>query len=180
MSPSRKFWGFTMSRNGIDLDTTKDKAIKTMDLPITCKQLKIFMGRVSYIRKFISALLSSWSRSTNCSRRIYHSNGGRSNKKLSRKAKMCSIHLWLWSRQGLAIQSLFASTKILWCFLRRSRVSSILCTIWADLRRAEMNYSSIEHLYFVVIFSMQKLRHYLLAHCLNLVTKSNPLNYILS
>lgn len=43
-----------------------------------------------------------------------------------------------------------------------------------------MNYSPIKWHYLALIFSMQKPHHYLLPHCLNLVTKSNPFKYLLS
>lgn len=62
---------------------------------------------------------------------------------------------------------------------RRSRGSSTLYLSKAS-RGAEMNYSSIECHYFTLIFARQKLRHYFLAHHLNLVTRSNLLKYLLS
>lgn len=48
------------------------------------------------------------------------------------------------------------------------------------LRDAELNHPSIKRHYLAFIFFTQKLRHYLLAHPLNLVTKSNSLKYLLS
>lgn len=43
-----------------------------------------------------------------------------------------------------------------------------------------MSYSSIGHHHIVLIFAIQKLHHYFLVHSLNLVTMSNPVEYILS
>lgn len=45
---SGKFLGFMVHRKGIDLDPTKTKTIKDMEPPKSMKQLKSFLGRVSY------------------------------------------------------------------------------------------------------------------------------------
>lgn len=47
------------------------------------------------------------------------------------------------------------------------------------LQGAESNYSPIKQHCLALIFAAQKLRHYFLAHPLQLVTKSNPLKYLL-
>lgn len=49
-----------------------------------------------------------------------------------------------------------------------------------SLREAVLNYFLLELYCLALIFATQKLFHYLLAHCLNLVTKSNHLKYLLS
>lgn len=53
---SRKLLGFIVHRKGIDLDPSNAKANRDMKPPKTIKQLKSFLGSVSYIRRFISAL----------------------------------------------------------------------------------------------------------------------------
>lgn len=53
---SEKFLGFVIHHKGIDIDPTKAKAIQDMNPPKTVKELKSFMGRVSYIRSFIPTL----------------------------------------------------------------------------------------------------------------------------
>ncbi|KAL2505477.1 Ribonuclease H [Abeliophyllum distichum] len=45
---------------------------------------------------------------------------------------------------------------------------------------AEMNYSPIEKICLALIFAAKKLRHYMLAHTINLVSKIDPLKYIMS
>lgn len=44
----------------------------------------------------------------------------------------------------------------------------------------ELNYTSIEKDCLVVIFSAQKFRHYMLAHLIKLISKIDPLKYMLS
>ena len=53
---SRKFLGFLVHYRGIDLDHTKAEAIITLSPPTTLKELKSFVGKVSYLRKFIPGL----------------------------------------------------------------------------------------------------------------------------
>ena len=52
------FLGFLVHHRGISVDPTKATAISTMKRPTTDKELKIFLGRVSYIRRFMPRLAS--------------------------------------------------------------------------------------------------------------------------
>ena len=51
-----KFLGFLVHQRGIDVDPMKAKAIATMNPPTTVKELKSFLGKLSYIRRFILGL----------------------------------------------------------------------------------------------------------------------------
>ena len=53
---TRKFLGFLVHNRGIDIDPTKVSAIATMKAPTSHKELKKFLGRLSYIRRFIPSL----------------------------------------------------------------------------------------------------------------------------
>ena len=55
---SGKFLGFLVHSKGIDVDPAKDTAIATMRPPVTVKELKSFLGKISYIRRFIPGLVS--------------------------------------------------------------------------------------------------------------------------
>ena len=50
--------GFLVHSRGIDVDPAKATAIATMKLPATVKELKSFLGKVLYIRRFIPGLVS--------------------------------------------------------------------------------------------------------------------------
>ena len=45
---------------------------------------------------------------------------------------------------------------------------------------AKLNYSSIEKMCLALMFAIQKLRHYMQAHILRVISKANPIKYILS
>lgn len=53
-----KFLGFLVYSRGIDVDLAKVTAIATMKPPTTIKELKRFLDKVSYIRRFLSGLAS--------------------------------------------------------------------------------------------------------------------------
>ena len=51
-----KFLGFLVHSRGMDVDSAKATAIATMRSPALVKELKSFLGKVSYIRRFIPGL----------------------------------------------------------------------------------------------------------------------------
>ena len=51
-----KFLGFLVHHRGISVDPAKATAIATMKRPTTVRELKSFLGRVSYIRRFVPGL----------------------------------------------------------------------------------------------------------------------------
>ena len=55
---SRKFLGLLVHSRGIDVDLAKATAIATRKPPATMKELKSFLGKVSYIQRFILGLAS--------------------------------------------------------------------------------------------------------------------------
>ena len=55
---SGKFLGFLVHNSGIEVDPAKATAIATMKPPATVKELKSFLGKVVYIRRFIPELAS--------------------------------------------------------------------------------------------------------------------------
>jgi len=55
---ARKFLGFLVHSKRIDVDSAKTTAIATMKPPGIVKELKSFLGKISYIRRFILGLAS--------------------------------------------------------------------------------------------------------------------------
>ena len=52
-----KFLGFLVHSRGIDVNSVKAMTIATMKPSTTVKELKSFLGKVSYIRRFIPSLV---------------------------------------------------------------------------------------------------------------------------
>ena len=55
---SGKFLGFLVHHRGISVDPAKATTIATMKRPTTVRELKSFLGRVFYIRRFVPGLAS--------------------------------------------------------------------------------------------------------------------------
>jgi hypothetical protein len=53
-----KCLGFLVHQCGIDIDPTRASAIATIKPPTTHKELKSFLGKLSYIRRFIPGLVA--------------------------------------------------------------------------------------------------------------------------
>ena len=53
---AEKYLGFIVHKDGINIDKDKTKAILAMEHPKTPKGLKSFLGKISYLRRFIPAL----------------------------------------------------------------------------------------------------------------------------
>ncbi|BFG14857.1 hypothetical protein CerSpe_011310 [Prunus speciosa] len=56
-----KFLGFQVHQRGIDVDPKKTRTINSLAPPRNPKELKSFMGRLSYIRRFIPGLAATMS-----------------------------------------------------------------------------------------------------------------------
>ena len=55
---ARKFLGFLVHHRGISVNPAKVTAIATMKRPTTIRELKSFLGSVSYTRRFVPGLAS--------------------------------------------------------------------------------------------------------------------------
>ena len=53
--------GHTLTENGIQIDKKKVEAISKMDPPNNVKELKMFMGMVNYVQKFLPKI-SEWTK----------------------------------------------------------------------------------------------------------------------
>ena len=78
---SRKFLDFLVHSRGIDVDPAKATTIATMRSPATVKELKSFLGKVSYIRRFITRLASIISAFTKLLRKVQNFEWGETQQK---------------------------------------------------------------------------------------------------
>uniref|UniRef100_A0A2N9F794 RNA-directed DNA polymerase n=1 Tax=Fagus sylvatica TaxID=28930 RepID=A0A2N9F794_FAGSY len=153
-----KFLGFLVHRRGIDVDPARSSAIATMKPPTTHKELKSFLGKLSYIRRFIPGLAAVQNIMTKLPTVCAPISGK-------------SLRLYLASNSQ-AIGALIAQEN-------DNGVEQPIYYVSRTLKDAESRYSGAERSCLALIYASQRLRHYFLAHKVQLMTKSHPIRSLL-
>uniref|UniRef100_A0A2N9IBB0 RNA-directed DNA polymerase n=1 Tax=Fagus sylvatica TaxID=28930 RepID=A0A2N9IBB0_FAGSY len=180
-----KFLGFLVHRRGIDVDPARSSAIATMKPPTTHKELKSFLGKLSYIRRFIPGLAAvtstfapllkkgaSFHWSTECQEAFE-----KVQNIMTKLPTVCapisgkSLRLYLASNSQ-AIGALIAQEN-------DNGVEQPIYYVSRTLKDAESRYSGAERSCLALIYASQRLRHYFLAHKVQLMTKSHPIRSLL-
>uniref|UniRef100_A0A2N9I1Y0 RNA-directed DNA polymerase n=1 Tax=Fagus sylvatica TaxID=28930 RepID=A0A2N9I1Y0_FAGSY len=149
-----KFLGFLVHNRGIDVDPAKASAIATMRPPTSHKELKSFLGRLSYIRRFIPGLAAVTSTFS---------------------------HLL---KKGVSFNW---SAECQEAFERIQAIMTKLPTVCAPLAgKPPPALSSFQQpgnrstrACLALVYASQRLRHYFLAHKIQLMTKSHPIRSLL-
>ncbi|XP_074271002.1 uncharacterized protein LOC141594921 [Silene latifolia] len=183
---SGKFLGFIVRHRGIEIDQSKIKAIKDMHEPSTLKDLRSLQGRLAYIHRFISNLARrchpfshlmkkgapfEWDES--CRKAFddikkYLSNPPVLGAPIPGKSIILYISAQEHSMGALCAQENEDGKERALYYLSRTLVG------------AELGYSPIEKMCLALIFAIQKLRHYFQAHTVHVISKADPIKYILS
>ncbi|XP_028081100.1 uncharacterized protein LOC114282592 [Camellia sinensis] len=145
-----KFLGFVVRNKGIEIDPTKIKAIAEMPPPRNLRKLKGLHGRLAYIRRFISNL------------------AGRC---LAFSRLMKKDVPFEWDQQ---CQNAFNSIKE---YLLKPPV------LMSPIKGKPLLLSqllSYRKTCLALVFALQKLKHYVLEHDVKLISRADPLKYILS
>uniref|UniRef100_A0A2N9FIH6 Integrase catalytic domain-containing protein n=1 Tax=Fagus sylvatica TaxID=28930 RepID=A0A2N9FIH6_FAGSY len=180
-----KFLGFLVHRHGIDVDPARASAIATMRPPTTHKELKSFLGKLSYIRRFIPGLAAvtstfspllkkgaSFHWSTECQEAFE-----KVQNIMTKLPTVCApisgkpLRLYLASNSQ-AIGALIAQEN-------DNGVEQPIYYVSRTLKDAESRYSGAERSCLALIYASQRLRHYFLAHKVQLMTKSHPIRSLL-
>jgi hypothetical protein len=182
---ARKFLGFLVHKRGIDVDPAKATTIATMKPPTNVKQLKSFLGRLSYIRRFIpglESLTSSFSHSLKKNVPFVWSQECQKafetlKQIMSKLPIVCSsiirkpLKLYLASNNQ-AIGALIAQDD-------EQRQEQPVYYVSRALKEMETCYLRAERVCLALKYAAQRLRHYFLAHQVHLMTKSHPIRTLL-
>ncbi|XP_038996868.1 uncharacterized protein LOC120121584, partial [Hibiscus syriacus] len=183
---SGKLLGFVVSENGIEIDPDKVKAILELPPPMTQKEVRGFLGRLNYIARFISQLTEK------CDpifRLLRKQNPG----EWDDSCQECfdRIKSYLITAPVLMppipnkplILYLTVFEKSMGCVLaqhdetgRRERAIYYLSKKFTD---CETRYSSIEKLCCALVWTTKRLRQYLLYHTTWLISRLDPLKYLM-
>ncbi|VVA32622.1 PREDICTED: Retrovirus-related Pol poly from transposon, partial [Prunus dulcis] len=162
---------------GIDVDPEKTRAINSLVPPRNSKELKSFMGRLSYIRRFIPGLAATmsvftpllkkgkpyeWSRKC---QEAYEQVQQIITRLPTMRAPIPGIPLKLYlAATNTAVGALLAQDD-------HSGEESPIYYVSRQLRGAEAKYPKTELLCLALVYAAQRLRHYFLAHQLQLIVK---------
>ncbi|CAL2239733.1 unnamed protein product [Prunus armeniaca] len=183
---SGKFLGFKVHRRGIDVDSEKIKTICSLAPPKNPKELKSFMGRLSYIRRFIPGLAIMMSVFTPLLKKgkpyiwsqecqeAYQRVQQLITKLPTMRAPILGLPLKLYLvATNAAVGALLAQDG-------RDGEESPIYYVSRQLRGVEARYPKIKLLCLALVYAAQRLRHYFLAHKLQLIVKSDPVRYLLT
>ena len=176
-----KFLGFLVHNKGIDVDP----AIATMKPPATVKELKSFLGKVSYIRRFIPRLAPITSAFARLLKKGQNFEWGETQQAAFKRLQQIMINL-------PTVQALIHKKPLLLYLATNSYTISALIAqedgggmeqpiyyISRALKDAETRFPRAERACLAIVYASQRLRHYFLAYELWLMTKSHAIKTLL-
>jgi hypothetical protein len=183
---SGKFLGFIVTKHGIEVDPTKIKAIMDMPQPKNIHDLKSLQGHLAYIRRFISNLSGRCKPFSPLMKKgvpfIWDQTCQNA---LEDMKKYLTNHLVLCApiKGKPVILHTAAMPTSLGALLMQNNDDGKEISLYylsCTLLGAECNYPDIEKIGLSLVFTAQKLHHYMLEHTIHLVSRVDPLHYILS
>ncbi|CAM8988114.1 unnamed protein product [Rhodiola kirilowii] len=183
---SGKFLGFVVTHRGIEIDQTKIKAVQEMPELKSLKELRGLQGRLAYIRRFISNLAGHCQPFSHLMKKdapfVWDDNCRRAFDSIKKYLSTAPV-LGAPTPGKPLILYVAAQEKSLGAMCAQEtdeRKERPLYYLSRTLVGAELNYSPIEKICLALVFAVQKLRHYMQAHTVHVVSKANPIKYILS
>ncbi|XP_075670330.1 uncharacterized protein LOC142640120 [Castanea sativa] len=182
---SGKFLGFLVYSRGIDVDLGKATAIVAMKPPATVKELKSFLGKVSYIRRFIPGLASITSAFGKLLKKGRNFEWGEVQQAAFNRLQQIMINL-------PTVQAPVRKKPLLLYLATNQCAMGALITqedgngveqpvyyISRALKDTETCYLRAERACLAIVYASQRLRHYFLAYEVWLMTKSHAIKALL-
>uniref|UniRef100_A0A2N9HPH6 Integrase catalytic domain-containing protein n=1 Tax=Fagus sylvatica TaxID=28930 RepID=A0A2N9HPH6_FAGSY len=180
-----KFLGFLVHQRGINVDPARASAIATMKPQTTHKQLKSFLGKLSYIRRFIPGLAAVTSAFAPLLKKGAPFHWSIECQEAFEKVQdiMTKLPIVCAPILGKPLQLYLASnSQAIGALIAQENDNGIEQPIYyvsQTLKDAESRYSGAERSCLALIYASQRLRHYFLAHKVQLMTKSHPIRSLL-
>ena len=182
---SGKFLGFLVHNRGIDVDLAKATTIATMRPLATVEELKSFLGKVSYIQRFIPGLASIMSAFTKLLRKGQSFEWGEVQQSAFKRLQRIMMNLF-------TVQALIHKKPLLLYMATNSYaigaliaqedggdVEQLVYYISCALKDAETRYPRAERACLAIVYASQRLRHYFLDYEVWLMTKSHAIKALL-
>jgi hypothetical protein len=180
-----KFLGFLVHNRGIDVDPAKASTIATMKPPTSHKELKSFLGRLSYIRRFIPGLTAVTSTFSHLLKKGVSFNWPAECQEAFERiqAIMTKLPTECAPTAGKSLRLYLASnSQAIGALVAQEDDNGIEQPVYyvsRGLKDTETRYSVAERACLALVYASQRLRHYFLAHRIQLMTKSHPIRSLL-
>nr|XP_011471077.1 PREDICTED: uncharacterized protein LOC105353523 [Fragaria vesca subsp. vesca] len=171
---------------GIEIGPTKIKAIREMPAPKNLRELRGLQGRLAYIRRFISNLSGRCQPFSRLMKKDVPFIWDQACQIAFDSIKEYLLHppVLMAPIKGksliLYIAALEHSLGALLAQNNDEGKENALCYLSRTLVGAEHNYTPIEKICLALVYAVQKLRHYLLAHSVTLISRADPLKYLMT
>nr|XP_009792388.1 PREDICTED: uncharacterized protein LOC104239453 [Nicotiana sylvestris] len=183
---SGKFLGFIVRHRGIDIDQAKVDAILKMPEPKNIHELKSLQGKLAYLRRFISNLAGKCQPFSRLMKKgiPFEWDQACSNAFQSIKSYLMKPPVLAAPIPGkLLILYIAAQKRSVGAILAQENGENKENSIYYLSRMMtpnELKYSLIEKLCLALVFAIQKLKHYFQAHVVRLVSRANPIKFVMS
>lgn len=180
-----KFLGCVVHRHGIDPDPSKLAAIKGMPRPTNSDDLRTFLGRASYLRRFIPAMAEITQPFSPLLKKDAKFEWREEHQRAFNqvKAALTSPLTMTPPQQGKSLLLYITSTSRSIGALLAQEVDGVERPVYyisRVIQGAEARYSPVERHCLALVFAAQKLRHYLLAYTVHLITRCDPIRFLLT
>ncbi|XP_077252401.1 uncharacterized protein LOC143891751 [Tasmannia lanceolata] len=182
---SGKLLGFLVSRRGIEVDPQKIKAIQEMAPPKTEKQIRGFLGKVQYLRRFIAQLTTTCEPIFKLLKKNAPKKWNEECQEAFEKIKQClalpPVLSPIIPGQPMLLY-LSVTDTAMGCMLAQqdpeSKRERAIYYVSKKMLEYEQKYTILEKTCLALVWATQKLRHYLLSSRVLLLSRMDPLKYL--
>ncbi|KAL0285769.1 UNVERIFIED_CONTAM: hypothetical protein Sangu_2765400 [Sesamum angustifolium] len=183
---SGKCLAFIVRQRGIEIEQAKIDVILTMPKPRNIHELKSLDGKLTYLRRFISNLAGHCQLFSRLMKKDVPFQWNEACDKAFKSIKSCLM------KPPVLVAPVPGCPLILYVAAQKRSVGILLAQkndegkenalyyLSRTMKPNELKYSPIEKLCLTLIFSIQKLKHYIQSHSIHLVLKANPLKYVMA
>ncbi|KAL0301881.1 UNVERIFIED_CONTAM: hypothetical protein Sradi_6464900 [Sesamum radiatum] len=183
---SGNFFAFIVRQRGIEIEQAKIDVILRMPEPRNIHELKSLDGKLTYLRMFISNLAGHYQLFSRLMKKDVSFQWDEACDKAFKSIKSCLM------KPPVLVAPVPGRPLILYVAAQERSVGILLAQkndegkenalyyLSRTMTPNELKYSPIEKLCLTLIFSIQKLKHYIQSHSIHVVLKANPLKYVMA
>ncbi|XP_034708982.1 uncharacterized protein LOC117932047 [Vitis riparia] len=179
-----KLLGHMVSERGIEVDLDKIKAILDMLVPRTEKEIKGFLGRLQYIRRFIARLTDICEPIFRFLRKnqptVWYDNCQLAFEKIKEYLLSPPVLVPPMSGRPLLLYLLVSDMALgfMLALLDDSGKKRAIYYLNKRMLEYEMRYVMIECLYLALVWATNRLRHYMTEYSVHLISRLDSLRYL--